>query len=147
MAAGTGPSRRTSPTAGAAARAAARKSSAAARSSAEARSNARRPNGGQRAAARSLQGSGCEAFVAAGEQALQQRVLGILGLDQHFATTVFAAGTSGDLHDGLREALGGTKIGAEQSLVGIEYHYQRQARKMMTLGHDLRAHEDARLAR
>ena len=54
-----------------------------------------------------------EAFVAAFEQTLQQWVLRIFGLDQHFAAAVLAPGSSGDLHDGLSEALGGAKVGAE----------------------------------
>ncbi len=51
-----------------------------------------------------------------------KRVFGIFGLDQHLAARVLAPGAAGHLHDGLRQALGGPKVGAEQSLVGVEHH-------------------------
>ena len=46
-------------------------------------------------------------------------MLGIFGLNQHFAASVLTTGASGHLHDGLGEPLGGTEIGAEQTLVGV----------------------------
>ena len=93
---------------------------------ADARSSARRPIW------RPLRGlplthcRGGEALVATRQQALQQRMIRIFRLDQHFAALVLAPGAAGDLHDGLREALGGTKIGAEETLIGIEHHHQRR---------------------
>ena len=74
-------------------------------------------------------------------------MLGIFGLDQNFAATALAASAAGHLHDRLCESLGGAKVGAEQTLIGIQHHHQRQAREMMALGHHLRAHQDARFAR
>ena len=71
-------------------------------------------------------------------------MLGIGGLDQHLAGAAAAAGAAGDLHDGLREPLGGAKVGAEQSLVRIEHHDQRHVLEVMALGDHLRADQDAR---
>src|SRR5580700_8851166 len=51
-----------------------------------------------------------EGVVAAGEQVGEQRMLGKLGLDQHLAGLRAAPGAAGDLHDGLREALGCAKV-------------------------------------
>jgi hypothetical protein len=73
-------------------------------------------------------------------------MLRILGLDQHFARALAAAGAAGDLHDGLGEALGGAEVGAEQALVGVQHDDQRDVREIVALGHHLRADQDPRLA-
>ncbi len=77
---------------------------------AEARSAARRLNGGHAAWRALAERDAGEAVVAAGEQVDEQRMLGKLGLDQHLAGLRAAPGAAGDLHDGLREALGGAKV-------------------------------------
>src|SRR5579863_10413736 len=66
----------------------------------------RRPRGGLALAERDAG----ERVVAAGEQVGEQRMLGKLGLNQHLAGLRAAAGAAGDLHDGLREAVGGAKV-------------------------------------
>src|SRR5258706_3039846 len=92
------------------------------------------------------QRAGGKSLVAAVDEALQQRVFGIFRLDQHLAGARAASGAPGHLHDGLRQAFGGAKIGAEQALVGIDHGDQRYAREMVTLGHHLRSAQDARRA-
>jgi hypothetical protein len=44
--------------------------------------------------------------------------------------------------DGLREALGGAKVGREQALISVENADQRDGRKMMALGQHLGADQD-----
>ena len=51
-------------------------------------------------------------------------MLGIFGLDQHFARTLGAARATCNLDNGLCQSLGRTKVGAEESLIGIEHHHQ-----------------------
>ena len=70
-------------------------------------------------------------------------MIGVFGLHQHFAGAFGAAGAAGNLHDGLCQAFRGPKVGTEQALVGVQYHHQRHARKVMPLGDHLRAHQDA----
>ena len=69
-----------------------------------------------------------------------------LSLHQHFAGPARAPGATGHLHDGLRQPLGGSEVGAEQALVGIEHAHQRDIGEVMTLGQHLRADQDARFA-
>src|ERR1700687_6321199 len=70
-------------------------------------------------------------------------MLRILCLNQHLTTVALAPGTARNLHDRLRESLGGAEVGAEQALVGVEHDHERDAWKMVTLGHHLRADQDA----
>src|ERR1700724_3445367 len=119
MAAGTGPSSRT-PAGGPAARARRARlaqeskcrGGAAWGSAQRGEAAERRPRGGLALAERDAG----ERVVAAGEQVGEQRMLGKLGLNQHLAGLRAAAGAAGDLHDGLREALGCAKVAAEQAL-------------------------------
>src|ERR1700722_10329893 len=71
-----------------------------------------------------LERGGGEAVVAVREQALQQRVLGELGLDQHLPGARSAARPPRNLHDGLRQAFRGTEVGAEEALISVQYHDQ-----------------------
>ena len=72
---------------------------------ASARSNARCANGGKPAASRCGEFGVGEGAVAAAEQGLQQRMLRMVGLQQHLAGRVGAAGAAGDLDQQLREFL------------------------------------------
>ena len=45
----------------------------------------------------------------------------------------------GDLREALCQAFGAAKIGAEETLIGIDYRHQREVREVMTLGQHLRA--------
>ena len=92
-----------------------------------------------------LQRAGGERLVAALQQQCQQRMIGILRLDQHFARPLGATRATGDLHDRLRQPLAGAKVRAEQALVGVQHHDQRDVRKIVALGQHLRADEDADL--
>ena len=67
----------------------------------------------------------------------------IFGLDEYLSATVAATRATGDLHDGLCEAFGGAKVGAEETLIGIEYHDQRNVGEVVTFGDHLRANENA----
>ena len=71
--------------------------------------------------------------VAAFQKTAPERMAGKSRLDDDFAAAVFPAGPPRNLNDRLREPLAGTKIRAEQTLVGVDDADQRQFREMMTL--------------
>jgi len=73
-------------------------------------------------------------------------MLGVAGLDQHFAGPVAAAGAARDLHDLLCEPLARAEIRAEQPLVRGQHDDQRDVREVVALGQHLRAEQDARAA-
>src|SRR5215471_1819437 len=73
-------------------------------------------------------------------------MIGILGLDQHFARTFGATGSSRDLHDALCQTLCSAKVDAEQTLIGIEYDYQGHVGKVMSLRQHLRSNQQSRFA-
>ena len=79
-------------------------------------------------------------------EALEQRVVGKFGLDEHFAGQRGAPGAPADLHQLLEEALGRAEIGGVERRVGADHADQRQARKVVPLGHHLRADENVRVA-
>src|SRR5690606_6378692 len=58
----------------------------------------------------------------------------ILGLDQHFSGTFGAPSAPGYLHDRLSKPLARSEVGAEQALVGVQYDYQCDGRKIVPLG-------------
>src|ERR1700729_1061145 len=87
-----------------------------------------------------------EAFVAFADEAVQERMFGKLGLDQHLTGARLPSGPACDLRDGLRKALGGAKIAGKQPLIGVQDHHQRHVGKVVTLREHLRADQDARLA-
>ena len=87
-----------------------------------------------------------ESVVAAMHQLLQQRVLRVFRLDQHFAGFLGATCTSRYLHDRLRKSFGRAEVRAEQTLVGVQHDYQRDQRKVVALGQHLRADQQAHLA-
>jgi len=64
--------------------------------------------------------------VAAREQTRKQGVFWIFGLDQHFARATGPTCSSGHLDDGLREPLGGAKVGTKKALIGIKYDDERE---------------------
>ena len=86
-------------------------------------------------------------LIAALDEALPKRMLGKCGLHEDFAAPHFAAGTTCDLHDGLRHTLIRAKIRAEQSLVRIDDTDQRELRKMMSLRQHLGPHKNICIAR
>ena len=90
-----------------------------------------------------FQGGAGKGFVAFVQQQLQQRVLGMVGLDQDFTGFFRAPGAPRYLGNQLREVLGGAKVGAEQGLVGIENADQGQIGKVMALGQHLCADQNA----
>ena len=67
-------------------------------------------------------------------------MIAVMALDQHMARVVAAPGSTGDLGQQLAEPLGGSKIGAEQAVVGVQDHYQRDMGEMMPFGEHLCAH-------
>ena len=70
-----------------------------------------------------------------------------MGLDEHAAGLVAAAGAAGDLLDLLEAALGGAKIAAGEAEVGIDHADQRQVGEVIALGDQLRADHDVDRAR
>jgi hypothetical protein len=87
-----------------------------------------------------------ESGVVAGEQALQQGVLGEMRLNDDLAGAIGAARAAGDLQDRLREPLVTARIRAEQALVGIQDADQRDARKIVAFRQHLRADQDLGVA-
>src|SRR5277367_4773082 len=65
-----------------------------------------------------LQGADRESLIALRQESVQQGMFRKLGLNQYFAGFGTASRPSGDLSDGLGEALRRTKIAGEQSLIG-----------------------------
>jgi hypothetical protein len=61
-----------------------------------------------------------EAQIVMVYQRLVQRVVGILGLDQHFAGQGGAPATAADLHQLREETFRGAEIGSEQRGVGAD---------------------------
>ena len=90
-----------------------------------------------------LEGRGGESVVAVGDQAREQRMLRVSGLDQNFAGAGGPSCAPGDLGDGLGQPLSGAKIAGEQALIGVQDHHQADFRKMMALREHLRADQDA----
>ena len=76
------------------------------------------------------------------QERLEQRMIGIPGLDQHAARALRPTGTARDLDQNLRLALAGAEVGAEEA--GVERRRWRRgdARKVVPLGQHLRAAED-----
>ena len=77
---------------------------------------------------------------------LQGRVVGQVGLDNHFARFFGAACTACDLYDQLRHTLACAEISGEQAAVGIQDRHQGYPWKVMPFGKHLCADQDARLA-
>ena len=77
---------------------------------------------------------------------LQQRVLGVFGLDQHLARPFGPARAPGHLHDRLRQSFGRAEVGPEQALVCVQHDDQRHQREVMPLGQHLRAHQQFHFA-
>ncbi len=76
---------------------------------------------------------GRETLVTALDEAAQQRVVGELGLNQHFPRPRGAAGAPRHLHDRLREPLARPEVRAEQTLVSVHDHHQRHVREVVAL--------------
>src|SRR3569833_1579107 len=92
------------------------------------------------------EGGGGEARIPFTEQGAQQRVVGMMGLDQYFARVFGAAGTSRDLSDELRKTLAHAKIDTEETLFGIQDGSERDLGEVMTLRQHLRAKQKRELA-
>src|SRR5580658_7148764 len=84
-----------------------------------------------------LQGADRESLIALRQQSVQQGMLRKLRLNQYFAGLCTASRPSGNLRDGLGEALRCAKIAGEQSLFGVQDHHQADLGKVMTLGQHL----------
>ena len=65
-----------------------------------------------------------------------------MGLDEHAAGLVAAAGAAGDLLDLLEAALGGAEVAAGEAEVGVDHADQRQVGEVIALGDQLRADHD-----
>jgi hypothetical protein len=82
--------------------------------------------------------------VTVGEQAAQQRVVGMVGLQQHVARPGRAAGAAGHLHHHLRQPLAGAEVHAEQAFVHAHDGDQGEMGQVVALGQHLRADQDRR---
>ena len=87
----------------------------------------------------------CEARIVVVDQRAIQGMVGILGLDQHFAGQFGAPAAAADLHQLREETLGRTKVGGEQGGIGADRADQGQQRKIMALGQHLGADQDVGL--
>ncbi len=74
-----------------------------------------------------------ERRVVLGEQAREQRMLGVVRLDHDFAGPLGAARAARNLEDRLREPLVAARIRAEQALVRVQHADERDARKVVAL--------------
>src|SRR3569623_3459715 len=88
------------------------------------------------------EGGAGEARIPFTEQGVQQRVGGMMGLDQYFARVFGAAGTSRDLSDELRKTLARAEVDAEETLIGIQDGSERDLGEVMTLREHLRADQN-----
>jgi hypothetical protein len=66
-------------------------------------------------------------------------------LNPHFPRAFGSACPASHLHNQLGRALGGTKVWAEESGVGVYHGYQSHCREVMPFGEHLSANHDARL--
>ena len=87
-----------------------------------------------------------ELVAVAGRQRLHHRIVGIARLDQHQSRLLGAAGAAGDLMQQLERAFARAQIAVRAAEIGIDHADQRQLRKMMALGDDLRADQHVDLA-
>jgi hypothetical protein len=62
-----------------------------------------------------------ERGIAAVEQQLQKRMVGMMRLQQHLAGFVGTTGAAGDLDQQLRDLLAGAEVGREQALVDADH--------------------------
>ncbi len=76
-----------------------------------------------------------------------ERMIGILGLDQHFPLRLAATGASGDLGEQRIEAFGRPEVRAVEHAVRVEHANQREVRKVVALGEHLGADQDVDVAR
>ena len=78
---------------------------------------------------------------------LQDGVVGLGGLDYHFAFVVFAApGASGDLLEHVEGAFGGAVVGIGEDAVGVEDADDAYSAEVEAFGDHLGADKDVRLA-
>ena len=89
---------------------------------------------------------GVEAGSIARDQRGDDRRVGIVGLDEHAAGLVAAAGAAGDLLDLLEAALGGAQVAAGEAEVGIDHADQGEVGEVIALGDQLGADDDVDLA-
>ena len=75
---------------------------------------------------------------------MQQRVIGMMGLQDHRTRAFGTPGATRDLHDQLAEPLTGAEIDAVQPLIDSSDNDQGQVWQIMALGQHLCADEDAR---
>ncbi len=75
-------------------------------------------------------------------QVLVQRMRRVFGLDQHFARQRAAPGAPANLHELLEQALRRAKIRCVQRGIGADHPHQGELRKVVALGHHLRADQD-----
>ena len=76
----------------------------------------------------------------------QNVIVGIVGLQHHFALRARPAASARHLRDELKGAFAAAVIGEMQTHVGVEHAHERDGRKVVPLCHHLRADENIRLA-
>jgi len=89
---------------------------------------------------------GVEALVVVLHDGRDGVVVGHEGLHDHAAGNDIPPGSSRDLGQELKRALGRTKVGHVEADVGRHHTDERHARKVVTLGHHLGADEDVEFA-
>jgi len=82
----------------------------------------------------------------AGHDRLHDGMVRLVGLQQSDALPPCAAGPAGHLAEQLEGPFGGARIAIGEPEIGIDHADQRHVRKIVTLGDELRADDDVRLA-
>jgi len=93
------------------------------------------PAFGQRAAG--------ELPVAALQQLMQQRMLRVMGLDQHRARARAAPGPAGYLHQQLRQFFRSAEVRRIQAFIDTDHADETEHRQIMAFGQDLGADQNA----
>ena len=109
---------------------------------------ASRPYGGSKPSLTRLDLVIQEGVAIAGDDRLHHRMVGRIGLHEAAPDEARAPGTARDLMQKLECALGGARIGAmRQAEIAVDDADEGEARKVVTLGDDLRADDDVEFAR
>src|SRR4029079_18369903 len=87
-----------------------------------------------------------EPGVVVTDERLERRVGGITRLYQDFARLLAPARAAAHLGEGREKASRRAVVGGKQRAVGVQYAHQRQVRKIVAFGEQLRAHQDVAFA-
>ena len=69
-------------------------------------------------------------MITAVDQGVEQRVVGVMGLQPYLPGFLRASGASRDLDELLGEFFAGSEIRREQALVHADHHHQGQVRQV-----------------